>query len=376
MSEIRTLLANAQAAELRGEKEDAARLLREAASWYRDRQQLRRAAQMLRQARRVEGLEDDSDAVFGFGAEFEGEVVAEPLPEVAVSSPGRELLQQRGPQLADPSVDAWCSFCCRPKAEVGALIAGPAGAFVCRGCVEKSAALHPARLEPHRAGASEEGATERDRAWAESPTVATDRSQRARGPGQRLEILEVRTLPHELPAQRRARERFLRLRARLSLVIGPTGAGKSAWLDTVRGPDVRQVELDARLTADDEADLLGWLEAPARAAFLVVRAAVPPAALVLQGAHGPEPIHDTATLAAAIPHASAALLRRVDAVHAFELPDEVALGALARALAASRGVTLPGPALERLVALALRAGTGAHELVTLLARIPPGTYDV
>lgn len=343
MSEIRTLLANAQAAELRGEKPEAARLLREAASWYRDRQQLRRAAQMLRQARRVEGIEEEPDAVFGFGAEFEGDAVPppEPLPEVAQPTPTRQLVEQRGPQLADPAVDAWCSFCCRPKTEVGPLVAGPAGAFVCQGCTERSTSLLPG-------------------ARPAAPSLAQ----------------ELPALLHELPAQRRARERFLRLRARLSLVIGPPGSGKSAWLATLRGPDVRHLELEDRLSTSDERELLAWLEAPARSAFLVVRAEVPTPALVLQGEHGPEPIHDTATLADAVPQVSPALLARVDAVHAFEAPEASALHGLGRAVAAARGLVLPDAALEHLVALSLRAGRGAHELVTLLARIPPGTYGV
>ena len=59
MSEIRTLLANAQAAEVRGDKPEAARLLREAAAYYRERQQLTQAARMLRQARKAEGLPEE-----------------------------------------------------------------------------------------------------------------------------------------------------------------------------------------------------------------------------------------------------------------------------------------------------------------------------
>jgi ATP-dependent protease Clp ATPase subunit len=41
----------------------------------------------------------------------------------------------RQASLADPRMDAWCSFCCRPKQEVGQLVAGPAGAFICGSCV-------------------------------------------------------------------------------------------------------------------------------------------------------------------------------------------------------------------------------------------------
>jgi len=45
------------------------------------------------------------------------------------------------PVLADPAQAAWCSFCCRPGQEVGSLVAGPAGAYICRGCVERAQAL-------------------------------------------------------------------------------------------------------------------------------------------------------------------------------------------------------------------------------------------
>ncbi len=120
MSEIRQLLADAQSAELRGEKVEAARLFREAASFYREREQLTQATRMLRQARRVEGVEEDE-------AEFE-------IPE-------RVLVEQRTPRLADASADAWCSFCCCPKRQVGPLVEGPAGAFICRSCTEVSRAL-------------------------------------------------------------------------------------------------------------------------------------------------------------------------------------------------------------------------------------------
>lgn len=341
MSEIRNLLARAQDAEARGEKTEAGRLLRDAAVYYRDRQMLKRAAQMLRQARRVEGIEDEpSDAVFGFGSDFEGDAV----PEVAQASPERVLFEQRVPQLADPALDAWCSFCCKPKAEVGPLVAGPAGAYVCRDCVSVSTGLLP--------GATRE-------VPREAPVAP---------------VWNVTMLSHELPAQRRARERFMRARSRLALVIGPEGSGKSAWLASMTGPDVRHLEVSSRLGDALERELLEWLEAPRRSAFLVVRAPVPKPALVLQGEHGDEPVHDTATLASAVPHLSAQLLARVDAVHAFEHPSESALLELARALASTRKISLPDAALAQLVALALRAERGAHELATLLSRIPPGTY--
>ncbi len=335
MSEIRRLLSDAQDAERRGKKEEASRFLRIAAAWYRDRQMLKRAGQMLRQARRVEGVveEDESgEAVFGFEQEDEA------TPEVAEPSEGRMLVEQRAPQLADPALDAWCSFCCKPKAEVGPLVAGPAGAYLCASCLGLSATL------------------------LGGPPISTTQ-------------WEVRALAFELAAQRRARTRFTRSRSRLALVIGPEGTGKSAWLQSLGAqPDLRQLEIGRPLSPDEEDELLRWLEPSGRSAFLVVRSAVPAPALVLQGEHGEEPLHDTASLVDAVPQLSPRVLARVDAVIPFELPNPEELVCLAQAIAEARGVWLPESALTQLVAISLKAQRGVHELATLIARIPPGKY--
>lgn len=314
MSEIRSLLANAQAAELRGDKEEAAKLLREAASYYRDRQQLRRAAQMLRQARRVEGLPEaePDESVFGF----------EP-PEDKV------LVEQREPRLADPNADAWCSFCCRPKAEVGPLVGGPTGSFICEGCLSVSQSLLPA-------GQQREAHVQEPATW------------------------KITALTHQLPSQRRATQRLTRLRARLTLVIGPTGSGKSAWLATLG--NVRVLDGSAPMTLTDEPT------------FIVVTAEPPPAAIVLQGEHGPEPIHDTATLAKALPRLDRKLIEQIDAVFPFETPTRDSLRELAHAIASVRHLALPETAFTQLTELAHRSGRGAHELIALLARIPTGSY--
>ncbi|MCM2335114.1 MAG: hypothetical protein NDI82_14360, partial [Anaeromyxobacteraceae bacterium] len=135
MSEIRNLLARAQECETRGRHDEAADWLLKAATWYRDRQMLRRAAQMLRQVRRVRGQPDEpgaDESAFGFDEESEGEAVvsrdpregaargfdddagldAEADEETLLRRDRRTLVEQRSPQLADPALDAWCSFCC------------------------------------------------------------------------------------------------------------------------------------------------------------------------------------------------------------------------------------------------------------------------
>lgn len=402
MPEIRELLSAAQQAEIRGDKPEAIRLLREAAAAFRDRDMASRALQMLRQIRRLEGvpvddLEDEDTATgvrpgprvppgdeLGFGDSLmpdggfasdepedtdEGD---EPEPrtwglsdeeedEAPISRRriGRTLVEQRGPQPADPAIDAWCSFCCRPKVEVGALIAGPAGAFICATCVRASVALldgedvPPPRSTPPSAPVSD--------ALQAPPRIA-------------------------LPAQEAARARFERARPKLALVVGPEGSGKSTFLRTLAIPvepplerlmgDVVAIDLTAPLSSADEAKLLRWLdEHPQRRAILAARGAVPRPVLVLKGEHGDEPVFDTAALGESVTHLSPAGLARVDAVLPLDPPDRAALEALARALLEVRGVALHDEAVTQLVDLAEKAGRGAHELAALIARIPPGRYS-
>lgn len=356
MSEIRKLLAAAQAAETRGDPAEAVLRLREAAAWYRERQLLSRAAKLLRHARRVEGLPEADDDVFGFGADFEpGAAAPSPVEdeqdEAEQPSLAGRLMEQRGPQLADPALDAWCSFCCRPRAEVGPLVAGPAGAFVCAACARACAALLGAPGE----------------VLAPSPPPASAHP------------------PVELPAQRRARERLARQRPRVALVVGPEGAGKTAWLKTLGAPvepplpplagDTVLVDLTRPLSPEDEARLTHWLEAhPHRRAVLSARGEVPTPVLVLQGEAGEEPIFDTAALGRAVRHASPALLSKVDAVLPLESPDRQALREFAHALLARKGATVPEAAVEQVVSLAEQSGRGAHEVMALVSRIPPGRY--
>jgi hypothetical protein len=156
-SPIRELLADAQAAEIKGDKQRAIDLLKKAATFYRDRKNPGRALQMLRQVRRLEGLDpnefDDGETagILDLGEQSIGVIgtdgtmsfsdpslgISDEMPEVALAAP----IAEREPTLAPAEVDAWCSFCCRPQKEAGRLVAAPTGSYICSSCVQKSLAL-------------------------------------------------------------------------------------------------------------------------------------------------------------------------------------------------------------------------------------------
>lgn len=262
MSDVRQVLADAQAAEARGDKSGAISLLRKAAEIYREAQNHNRALKMLRHIRRLEGIEE-LEVLEG------GE---DPQPRT------KRVIEERGPALADPALDAWCSFCCRPKAEAGALVGGPTGSFICASCV----------------GASQ--------GFLGAKPAAAPRS---------VELL---------PQQQAAVERLSR--GKLGLLIGPAGSGKSTVL----------AALGSVTCLDLEQPLASVPEVPR--VVIAVRAAPPVAPLVLKG----QPVWDTATLVAACGGMVAeAVLARVDAVAVLQPFDAEALKALAEKLGVTEG---------------------------------------
>ncbi|HXX32349.1 MAG TPA: ClpX C4-type zinc finger protein [Myxococcaceae bacterium] len=110
----RELVRSAQEAERAGDLGRAEALLERAAAACDLQGRTERASQLRRHARRL----------------------AATLP----GEPGRHLVE-RAPVLADPASAAWCSFCCRPDRDVGPLVAGAAGAFICGACVRQAEAL-------------------------------------------------------------------------------------------------------------------------------------------------------------------------------------------------------------------------------------------
>ncbi|MGQ0507634.1 MAG: ClpX C4-type zinc finger protein [Myxococcaceae bacterium] len=159
--DVRDYLRAAQQAEVQGDKRRAVELLERVVKLYTTAGNPTRALSVLRHARRldsaVSSLESSPQA--SFADVFPGVVLdsfhkidtAQERDDVdtdirrddPLALPGNreKKLIDRGPQRAASGLQAWCSFCCRPRAEVGDLVAGAAGVFVCAGCTEEAAAL-------------------------------------------------------------------------------------------------------------------------------------------------------------------------------------------------------------------------------------------
>lgn len=368
-SEIRALLAAAQSAEVKGDHRNAVRLLREAAAFYRDRKLVTRAMQMLRHARRLEGHEDlgspldgvaprelaptddfdgpiglldcssdddvDDDVQFGFGDELVGRDESASISK----SPEKEGEFERTLVLAEPSLQAWCSFCCRPSAEVGSLVAGPTNAYVCVSCIARAAGLL------RKSGESTQDTLRHE--------VQVERSRFTTAP---IFLLE---------AQRAAHAQYLLRKPRLALIIGPEGSGKSELLRAL-GPSHA---FDGVVPPD-------FVLSSSGTTVIAIRGDLPVPSLVLMGEQGPEPIFDTEALAVASKRQlSAAVLSKVETTLGLPALDVAALTQLAEQRLAARGVTVPSSVVGQLVAIAQKSGRGAHELVALVARIPAGQYQ-
>jgi len=367
---IRELLVQAQEAELGKDYPKAVRLLRDAEAYYRDRQLDGRADQMARNAARI--AKDHSVPV---GDGFGDELLDVPPPQDDTMPGGQALTpQERAPVLADAQLDAWCSFCCKPKTEVGAMVAGPAGAFICRGCVTASAALHGGV------------AATSDATLGEVPPPITDVSQRQVKTSQEAPVEAVRAAGDELPAQQRARIVWTRRRPKLALVVGPAGAGKS-HLAARLGPvvevgsalpdgDVAVVELNEPVSDEVAGRIIAWSEArQRRAVVLVCRAALPVSALALRGEHGEATLHTTAELSAAVgAQVPLHLLERVELVLELPAPAREDLMTLGVKLLAQRFVQADARVVEALVDAALKSGRALHEVLALVRRVPPGRY--
>ncbi len=291
-----------------------------------------------------------------------------PLPkgEGAAAAEGEGAFIERGPTRADPSLDAWCSFCCRPRSEVGALVAGPAGAFICSACIGESGALL-------------------------GGVAAVAPATRVRAPAlQRLVSVE-------LVGREQAREvleRGLDAGVRRVLLLGPEGSGKSTWMRALveqgRGVLVTPESLDRapvdamllvedvdRLAPAEQASLSAFLvRHPACTVLMTARGGPVTSGLVLLSDSGRLPIPSTAALSeAARGVLPVGLLEQVQLLVALEAPGVEDLVEIARRQLASReDYRLSAEVLTALATEAARSPRSGHELQALLARVPPGSW--
>ncbi|WP_233602228.1 ClpX C4-type zinc finger protein [Corallococcus sp. CA047B] len=291
-------------------------------------------------------------------------------PETARPAHGRrreKRLIERGPTRADPALDAWCSFCCRPRGEVGDLVAGPAGAFICKGCLGESQGLLGDVVASPRARKPVEDAT-------------------AEG----VEMLghdEVRTLL----------ARTLQAGARCMLLVGPEGCGKSIFFQSVQrrgqgvltsvetlesapGADVLLVEDVDRLESGAQAALVAFLAShPERAVVMSARGAVSSLGLWVRGEGGSLPVPTTAGLMEAVQGSlPVALLERVQVLLPVRRPTVPELVEVARRSLALRrpAVSLSEEVLGAFAAEAVRSPRAGHELRALLSRVYAGSWSL
>lgn len=415
--EIRQYLRAAQAAELQGEKPEAAEFLCKAAHLYRSSGKFSRALTMLRHAlrldpsrkdlqdeiRRLEWLPDQPmrDALDDEGtlemqmrrilapldevveevaqdsADFAAAILGAPLKTPPAPLPGKppREIPERAPVLSPIGQEAWCSFCCKPGREVGALVAGATGAFACRNCVRESVRLLGL--------AGDSAAEPQARSEAERPPEPSAPQTPA---------------AFELPQQaqgRRELQRLLSLGLRRVLLLGAPGAGKTALLNALAASGKGRVLTGATVTAHPPDDALLLIDAVegldaagwTRLGFALERHPGP----VVVAMRGTAPATATSLLAddakLGVPSTSALVeatsgklpfdfAEQLDSVVVVQAPGEADLAQLARYLLLQRGLAGdPAQALSTALASSARSSErGAHELVALVRRVPKGAW--
>ncbi|HVE83834.1 MAG TPA: ClpX C4-type zinc finger protein [Myxococcales bacterium] len=392
--EVREYIRAAQQAELRGDKAHAVELLKKAAVLVRSGGNFQRALQLLRHAqrlgtdqseiadeiRRLEWL-PDKPFLRAVDAEHETEEALAPLRELEASD---RRMVDRGPTLSDPELAAWCSFCCRPRHEVGDLVAGPAGAFICAGCLRECMRLLNLDSVPGPVPAP---------ALAAAPAPA---------PAQTPPPLPTPVPLHEsaeLVGQRDAIDlvqRGLDLGLGWILVVGPEGSGKTTFLRALerRGAG-RYLASPAALAEPwgDERLLVDGLDAASRGdapplvdalgrvrrAVIAVRGSALRPPLVISSEGGELPVSSTRDLLAACGDAlPPPVAERIQLAASFRTPTAEELVEIGRRLLVARAseLRLSDDLLAAIASEAARSPRGAHELKALLDRIPPGTWSL
>jgi len=376
----RELLQSAQAAEREGDLARAGALLEQAARLYESTGQTARAAQMRRHVDRL-GLAALAGAR-GVEEPPAGRRAVNGRPELAEleALPGADRpLVERTPTLADPALEAWCSFCCRPSREVGALVAGPAHAYVCRACVELAGSLLPgapgagtppggaaSRPGPPRRLRSRPGKGRPGAAEVREPPAARARAAEA-GPA---------ALPTQLEAVTRIEAALVAGHARV-LLVGAAGSGKSTWLqawasrglgtawdgtEPLPGSGAVLVDDVDRLEPAARRQLARVLRS--RTVVLALDATLPEPEQQVGGrrVHAPEQVESLAGSWLPGPVLDGLTLE------CFRAPGGDELRLLAERWRAPDGSAAPPDALEEALRLAVRSARAAHALHALLLR--------
>ena len=383
--EVREYLRAAQEAELRKDVPAAVYRLRQAASAYRQRGSLSRAISVLRHAHRLgpgtEGLAEELAEVEAAeaGAAVPGSDAPaarmELSPELQAALDAlddeAELVPEDGPAVrapipADPRLDAWCSFCCRPAREVGPLAAGASGTFICGACAEASCAITGHVLPA-------------------GPRLVQGRSS---GGG------EVPGLSRASLQAARQVEEALSRGARLVVVAGPPASGKSRFLASLaarglvhagegaqrRGRPVWVKDAWALGAAEQRAWLARLESEPALRLVLEARATPGAGTLAARGEGGAVALLLGASELASLLGVDwpAHALDAVEALGLFEAMDASELTAHARALLAGRSPAceVSDRLLDLLVQRAQSSGRGVAELEAQLRRLPPGRWTL
>ncbi|TQF12960.1 hypothetical protein FJV41_26365 [Myxococcus llanfairpwllgwyngyllgogerychwyrndrobwllllantysiliogogogochensis] len=276
---------------------------------------------------------------------------------------------ERGPARADAALDAWCSFCCRPRAEVGDLVAGPAGAFICKACLTESASLLG------------------DVSPVPLPT-------RPRSPVRASAAMDFVGQPDV----RSSMERALQSGSRCVLLVGAEGWGKSVLLQMLqrqgRGAitPVASLAEDSsasplfvedvdRLSTEHQAALSVFLARESRpSVVLSARGLAPePGKLSLRGGEERLLVPTTEALSRAVRGViPVSILEHVQVLLSLHPPTREDYVEMARARLALRapGTSLSDSVLSAFAAEAERSPRAGHELQALLQRVPPGTWEL
>jgi hypothetical protein len=363
-SDVREYLRAAQSAEIRGDTARAVELLKTAADAYQKAGNEARALQMLRQVERLERKPERSassarppqplGAFPALASVADGDAThREPTKSRRHASDPE--FAERGPVLADAAAPAWCSFCCRPREEVGAVVAGPAGAFICGLCLRRSMQLL--------------GAAPRSNAESK-PRLSSLSAAQMKAVGELTAALQDG--------------------ARVALLIGPGGCGKSTCLqlleaqglgkrsdafETPPGAGAMLVDGAEALERDALERLAALLKAHPFPCVIAARGSSPASRRLLEHQGRRMALHSTRELAdsteAKLPDS---LLQCVRTVVLLPALGQTEMSQIAASMLGAKAVS-PSPDLIRcVVSDALRSGGGGHELKALIDRLPPGGW--